>query len=289
MDPIPFIRALFYGDTGAGKTYLIGTAQLCKETCPMLVLNARGQPVTFRVLEDPPLVLEVSRMKDFNVPYDWILGGQDMDWVDRTVVAARSSTPIPAGQVYFAQEVYRYFESRGTPPSDRVFRSIAIDGITWTQRVSLSEIVGNASVKPGDMPQATQIQHWGSALAQLTNLADLYYQLPIHVMLTALTRHTLIEAYGTVVYCPFIWGQSALEIPSLAELLGRLIPVESLTASQAAGLQRELPTDMAEAWNVLLTKGGRTFVAKWQGVSDNPEVMVAPTIQKIVDVLRSSA
>jgi len=44
---------------------------------------------------------------------------------------------------------------------------------------------------------------------------------------------------------------------------------------------------METAWNVLLTKGGRNFMAKWQGIRTNPSVVVNPTISKVIEVMET--
>jgi hypothetical protein len=153
----------------------------------------------------------------------------------------------------------------------------------------MGEIVGNQGVLPGDMPKARQIQHWGMTLSQMVNLADLYYQLPLHVFVTGLTKHVTIEAMGQILYNPSLWGQSALELPSLAELVGRVQVLESLVASKAMALKRDMPEEFEGAHNVLLTKGGRTFMGKWQGVRKNPEVIVNPSIGKIMEILQEQS
>jgi hypothetical protein len=43
-----------------------------------------------------------------------------------------------------------------------------------------------------------------------------------------------------------------------------------------------------EPFNVLLTKGGRNFIAKWQGPLDTPSVVVSPTIGKLIRVINES-
>jgi len=88
-------------------------------------------------------------------------------------------------------------------------------------------------------------------------------------------------------FYPFVWGQSSLELPSLAEIVGRMVPIEGLNAAQAMSLKRNLPKEMETAWNVLLTKGGRNFMAKWQGIRTNPSVVVNPTISKVIEVMET--
>lgn len=276
----PLLRALIYGDTGSGKTYFVGTATEDSRAAPVLVLNSRGQPITFRLFPEPPLVLDVLNMVDFNAPWQWIMNGQEWSQIE-----GMNDMPPSASGAVFARAVYDYFDRSVVPVEERKFKTIAIDGLTWTQRTSLNQTVGNMSVLPGTMPKRADLQDWGNTLAQMTNLADLYYQLPIHVILTALAKHDMIETYGTVMYYPALWGQSRLELPSLAELTARMIPIESMNAQQVSGLEQAMPEEMATAYNAMVTRGGRAFIAKWQGIRNNPEVILNPNISKVLDVL----
>lgn len=265
----PYLKALIYGNSGSGKTYLIGTFMGDERSSPVLVLNAGGQPITFRLFDRPPLVLTVETTKDFNEPYKWILAGQPYEYIES------ATTP-------FAKAVLYYFGACDA----NSFKTIAIDSVTHVQRIGLRGITGSTNVLPGDVPPQTKIQDWGRALAQLTNLADLYYQLPLHVIITALQRHNEVPTLGDLMFYPFIWGQSALEVPSHAELVGRLLPIASLRQRQIAALEADKKKDeLANARNILLTRGGRNYDAKWQGITNAPDFVLAPTATNLLDYL----
>lgn len=51
-EAIPYLNFLVYGEPGAGKTYLAGTAQDHKETSPVLVLDVEGGTTTLRHRQD---------------------------------------------------------------------------------------------------------------------------------------------------------------------------------------------------------------------------------------------
>ncbi|NIN65291.1 MAG: hypothetical protein GTO63_11455, partial [Anaerolineae bacterium] len=113
----------------------------------------------------------------------------------------------------------------------------------------------------------TTYSHWGKTLGQLTLLADKYFELPIHVVVTALRRHQFVEAEGVTMFYPFFWGQSSNELPAYAEILGMLVNADSLPVQQAMGLRKAAQAAGAEPpFNVLITRGGRLHRAKWQGV-----------------------
>lgn len=298
LEKSPTLKLLVYGDSGSGKTHLIGTFQECPETSPVLVLNARGQPVTLRHFDPPPLVLDLESMKDFNVPYQWIKAGQPWEPVEKAATTDKVASWGGVDPTPFLKAIWNYFDSVcGNPGTEELmetgrsgtfkFKTAAVDSITQVQRIALDAIVGNVDALPGDDLKPTQIQHWGAALGQLTKLADLYYQLPINVILTALTRRDTIQAMGLTLFCPFIWGQSSLEVPSHAEIVGRLINIESMRQKQATAVRSEHPQEFANAFNVLLTRGGRTYMAKWQGVLNPPDLVISPTAQKLIGIVNA--
>lgn len=271
LDRAPYVRLLVYGDSGSGKTTLIGTAMDCEDTFPLLVLNARGQPISLRNLDPRPLVLEIETMKDFNLVYAFF--ESDQNWERLTV----KDTLTKLGVV-----MQRYLKSIGAEK----FGSLAIDSITHVQRIALTEIVGYKDIGPGDIPPQSQIQQWGRVLAQMTNLADKYFQLPVHVIMSALTRRDTIDAMGLTLFAPFLWGQSSMEVPAHAEIVGRLMCTAAIPRQDQQAVSQAAKTAKVRLpFNILYLAGGRDFIAKWQGVPNAPSLMPAPTIGKLVKVL----
>lgn len=277
LDKAPYLRMLVYGDSGSGKTTFVGSAMECEDTSPLLVLNASGQPVSLRYLKSRPLVLEIESIKDFNIVYTWLLKNQDMD------LLGRLDGPLAAVVAAYLNTIQ----------ADK-FKCLAVDSITQVQRLAMDRVTTTPDSKgrvvgpsmpenPGDIPAATQIQHWGRTLALMTNFADRFYKLPIHVIMTALCRRDNIPSMGYTLFCPFLWGQSNMEIPSHAEIVGRLMNTGTIglkeqkdvkTASNAVG--KEVP------FNIMYLRGGRDFVAKWQGILNPPAMMANPTIAKFI-------
>jgi len=248
----------------------------------MLVLECGGQPITFRAFKEKPLVLTIESMTDFNQPYQWLLAGQPWDVIE---TSAENGNP-------FAIAVYNYFES-GEMAKDgvlvnqlRKFKTVAVDTITHVQQVTIREQSGNLSALPAYNPKGVEIQHWGKVLNIMNQLTNLYFKLPLNVVMSALTARDRIEAMGQILFCPALQGQSSLIVPSNAEAVLRLINIETLNAQQAQAIKASQPEEYAGAFNVALTRGGRNFLAKWQGlVSLPPSVVVAPSATKLLDIL----
>jgi len=285
LEHTKLIKALIYGDSGAGKTTLAGTAMEHPSTRPVLILNARGQPVSLAGLEPPPLVVELESFKDFNVPYQWFTENQQRGkWLREGTGGLLGVAPVPVvgAMAEFAILCADYLDKWGFDK----FNTVVVDSITHVQRMTIAQATGQRSVRPGDVPKPTEIQHWGSVLRMMANLTDLYFRLDINVIMTALTRRDKIRDMDTTLFCPFLWGQASLEVPSHAEIVGRLVVADTLTPKQRQdmGMPRDAKAKVVP-YNVLLTKGGRNFMAKWQGVISPPDSIPAPTVTKILEVM----
>jgi hypothetical protein len=285
------LHALFYGNSGSGKTHLLGTCMLHEDTSPLLVLNARGQPITFRNFPEDkrPLVLTVESMEDFNDIYAWVSAGQPVHrslseftfdaWGSDAWLEAVEKLPTPFNHIY------KYLHQHNT----RQFKSLGIDSITQVQRISSDTVYGKASSwRPSWQPPKTSYSGFHTILGQMTKLADYHFQLDVHVIMTALERHNEMPTLGITKYYPFLWGQSSLEVPSYAECVGRLINIDSLPVQKVRRMKSEEPEEFrdSEPYNALLLKGGRDYIAKWQGVSGPPDVIVNPTIGKLMHIFK---
>ena len=282
-----YLRAMFYGDSGSGKTHLLGTAMECPETSPMLVLNARGQPISFKFLGDNiPLILSIDKMSDFNSIYAWIIQNQPLPKpLQQLDVGTDAWLTVADSLSEPWSYVYRYLGTRGV---DR-FKTLAIDSITQVQRIANDVVMNEPSslYTPEAIPAKRGYGEYQKLLDMLTRFADYHYKLPIHVLMTALCRHNEMPTLGITKYYPFLWGQAALEVPSYAELVGRLVNIESLATQQINAMSSQfMPAFKGEQpFNVLYVRGGRDYIAKWQGPQNPPDIVINPTVRKLLDIM----
>ena len=122
--------------------------------------------------------------------------------------------------------IYDYLAPRG----DNRFATFATDSITQVQRIANDIVVENVSKYiPNTIPNRRTYPHYQMLLDMLMKFADNHYDLPCHVLMTALERHNEMPGGTGTSYYPFLWGQAADEVPSYAELVGRLVNVRTLT------------------------------------------------------------
>ena len=242
----PYLRLLLYGKPGSTKTRTSGTAALCKHTEPVLWLNASGNPVSIRDYEKHPDIIDIERLKDLNDPYNWIMQGQD-----------------PKAE--FAKK----FELR--PP----YKALVVDQITDVQRMSYAMATGNQKMLPGDTPKPHQIQQFQMILGQTVNFAKLYFELPLHVIMTALEKDAT-DKVGNVYHSPMLIGQSSTEVPGYATIVGRLQHVKAAKPNVAKSSKAKISV-------------GHFTEALSHHAKDNfgrlPSVMGDPTICDILDLI----
>lgn len=270
LEKTKFIKLLVYGESGTGKTTLVGSFQEDERSSPLLVLNCGGQPISLRFVDPPPLVLEIESTSDLNPPYNWFLDGQPWDMIEHWRKLGKGDA------VEFANAVYNYFD--GQPGQ---FKTVAIDGISELQQVCVREI-SKQPERPGGRPKLVELGHWGTVRQQTNQIVSLFYDLPdMHVIMTALTDHKYIEAFGRTEFSPLLNTKSAMECPAKAQIVGRLMNVTALNVRD----QRDSKSVAPDAFCVLRTVGDADFAAKWQGVRSPPKSIFDPTATKILDIV----
>ncbi len=257
----PYLKILLYGEYGSTKTRTAATAALDERLSPVLMLNSGGNPIAIRDYEKQPDILTLDDLKEYNIPYEWLAGGQDPDhpFCDKFDL---------------------------NPP----YKTVIVDSVTEVQRMSFSFVTGNTRIGPGDIPQSVEIQHFNKTLGQMVTFARLYYGLPMNVIMTSLEKYDKDEVTGAVMHRPLIWGQASSEIGGYAYIVARLVhraridnKLRMRADQQAKVGIAEDPID-SETVSVALFEPTGKYVAKDQYGVLGP-YMVNPTMTKILDAI----
>lgn len=246
------LKTLFYGQPGSTKTRTAATAALDPRLSPVLYLEQGGNPLSMRSYTRWPDIVHMEKLSDYNPIYDWLLNGQ------------KDSSPIV--------DILKL-----KPP----YKTLVIDSITEVQRYSFRTVIGSSSAKPGDIPASAERQHFNKVLSQMVNFANLFYQLPMHVILTSLESETKNEATGDIFYKPLLWGQSSGEVPGYAYLVARMVH-----RARIEGKMYRVIGDAIDqvTSSVALFQPAGTYMAKDQyGCMGG--FMPDPTIGKMLDLL----
>ena len=246
-----YLRMLLYGYPGNYKTRTSATASFRGQT---LLLNAGGNPVSIRDYDPQPFILNVEELKDLNDPYDYLSGGQRPDH--------------PLAKQFDLQ--------------DHTFEYLIIDQLTELQRMYFDKVMAMSHIGPGDIPPKRTYNHFGQVLQANINLARLYYTLPLHVIMTAQERAADEDKDRPV--GPLLEGSSFVEVPSYAEIVGRIHSAANLNRATLSAVVKECGLPRDEVQSVVFFSPYGNYIAKDQyGVLG--DYMVNPTIGKMIDLL----
>ena len=253
------LRLLIYGKPGAGKTTLAGTAGLDERSAPVLWLDAGGNPISLAKLRSARIdVLRIAAVSDLAAVYNWLAQGQQQREI-------------------FAQE------NRLTSG----YKTIVLDGITHTQRLSMDSITNSEMLAPGQTPPKPDWAHYRSVLAQMILIGSKFYTLPLHMIMTALDHPDMRQLDPTdpktafTYNEPMLSGQSVAELPGWALSVGRI----ALAASYPDRIVKDLK---AEAHRPIIQFVPTRYVdAKDQHGLGN--YIANPTIRQFLDTIEANA
>jgi len=210
------------------------------------VLNAAGNPLSVRDYRPQPTVLQLEQLSDLNDPYDWLARGQPMD--------------DPIAQALGLKEP---------------FKTVVLDGITEIQRMSFNEQRG--IVGPGSFPTRVGRDHFYNTLGQMTVMANLFYSLPLHVIMTALEATERDAKTDWIYHSPLLWGQSDVEVGGYAYVVARMMNFAAVDAKVAKALEKE-----DDVYYLAIFNPTGRFYAKDQYFALG-EYMVNPTMAQVYD------
>jgi hypothetical protein len=241
-----FIKAWFYGDPGAWKTSTAYNFAGNARTGAAIALNAHGNPESTRAFAQLPAIFDVSALDDLNPVYNWLKSGQN------------------------AAAPFAVTNELGTA----LYQTVIIDTITEVQRISNKTVTGNNRKGPGDTLLPAQIQHHGQIFLQTTNILDLFFDLPMHVIMVA-WQQRLFAGDGEVVgYRPFFTGQTADVSDGYGNLTGRFVQIKDIPRKEREALRIPSTARVVVFWEKDQISAGKLG-----------DFMVDPTADKIISAV----
>jgi len=250
-------RIIDYGEPGTGKTVFGASGCLSPETSPTLFVDYKSQVTSLRSM---PAYLEA--MKDGRLMIVSLDNYAELDYVYTWLSRGRGSFPS------FDKMMDKYGHAKDVMP-----KVVTIDSVSELQAAEVLRRAGNdIGVFLTDVA-SPEIKHWGSLLSQFTLLANLFFQLPYHIVFSGL------EA---VDYGKHAIGEDPPIVGHRLHLQGgaqRLFPAYALTV-----MRLEIaPVNKEGVFNLGYTKSSTSSTKEQTGKI--PARIANPTIPKLVAYL----
>jgi phage nucleotide-binding protein len=180
---VDWLNVLIYGDPGAGKTWLAGTAEDHPDTNPVLVLDVEGGVTTIR-----------HRKVD-------VIPVRSMPQVEKIYNKLYHS--IENGRIYY--------------------RTVVLDSLTELADLDMRFIMKEAyerNPEKVDIDVPSQ-REWGKNRSHIRRIVRAFRDLPCHVIMTASVA-TLQEEGQPTRYFPGFAGKLRTEVPGFMDIVGYL-------------------------------------------------------------------
>ena len=250
-----FLKVLLYGAPGTTKTRTGASAVFVPEMSPVLMLESAGNPLSIKDYKPLPTIVTMESMKDYNYPYDFLLRGQPNKHPFR-----------------------EWCEKSGYELPDEPFKTVFVDGMTEVQRFAFRVVIPGRDTQPGDVPAATEIQHFNAVLAMMVNWAYKFIKLDMNVILSSLEAEKQDKS-GAIFRRPLLWGQSQGEVSSYVYMVMRLTQAENMDIRTRAVVANEL-AEVKNSQTVGFLKASSSFYAKEQYGIKEP-YLFDPTMKKL--------
>ncbi len=185
---IKWLNVLVYGEPGAGKTFLIGTAQDHPDTRPTLVLDIDGGTVTLRDRKDID-VISIRSIAELEKTYQMLHNSIDPE----------------TGEIYY--------------------KTVAIDSITELQKLDMEDIMTELTSRRPDLDKDVPSQReWGKSANHMRKIVRAFRDLPCNTIMTALAT-TDKDDHNVVTYYPSLPGKLRAEVPGFLDIVGYLYTI----------------------------------------------------------------
>jgi phage nucleotide-binding protein len=215
---VDWINALIYGEPGAGKTYLTGTADDSSFTRPVLILDVEGGLVTIRHRSDIDVV-SVRSMKEI------------------TDIGNQLYHSIENGELYY--------------------KTVGIDSLSELTDLDMKTIMKDAYSRNPDKvdKDVPSPREWGKARAHMRAIVRHFRDLPCNVIFTA--QDFLLQEEGQPSkHMPGFAGKLRTELPGFMDIVGYLYPErkegEIVRKLQVTGTRRVIAKDRTDALGDML-------------------------------------
>lgn len=189
-----WINALLYGDVGAGKTHLLGTAADIADTSPVLIFDVEGGLKTLRKFPNKANIrrVPIRSMKEIEDKYNMLYLSIKTDPV----------TKLP------------YIPG---------VKTLGLDSLTELTDLDMRTIMKDAFSRNPDKvdPDVPSQREWGKARAHIRTIVRAFRDLPCNVIMTAQVGSLQEEGQPTKFF-PGFAGKLRTEVPGFFDIVAYL-------------------------------------------------------------------
>lgn len=239
-----WMSAVVYGDYGAGKTWLAGSAIFVEDMRDILYVSLEGGEKGLMEIAkecrrrgiNPNkhiLVIPVQNYKQYSYIYEFITAH----------IRLRDANDIPNLRKLEAQirgkvgGVQITVEMLNDPakleeliPEPKMFRTVVTDSLTEAQKYCMYQILGIEPTKQkiDAEPDSAQFQDWGKSREMIQFLVRRYRDIPMHSIFIC-GRDIDQDAFKKFHYSPLLPGKLSNDVRGLVDIVGYLekIPQEN--------------------------------------------------------------
>lgn len=224
-----FIKALFYGIAGGGKTTLAGSACNDDASSDVLVITAEGGDIVFddnpRILR-PELIdtMRAVRIEQIQKVYEWLtLHVRARDANDETMLRKLQ------GIAFFDNKDITVEEANAISPDfdharTRKYRTVILDSLTDIEAQNMNHIMGisDQGFQIGDELQTAGYGEFRKNNNSIQQLVRAFRNLDVHLIILCGQRWSQDEL-KQFHYNPWLTGQLSTQVQSFVDICGYLI------------------------------------------------------------------
>jgi hypothetical protein len=198
MAPVRLTRAnvklLVYGIPGAGKTYLVASADKVPAMRPVIYLNIEGGDMTLR--HAAPEIRKIPEEGSLSWPQ--------------------------------LQQVYQTLQRQcisGAEPGEFVPRTVILDTLTECQKMNKSQIMAELISSEPDKnwdPDIPDVRRWGKNIEQIRKWVRKFRDLPLNVLMTCHEQIDKDNLSGALMHKPQLSGKLSNEIAGFFDIVAYL-------------------------------------------------------------------
>lgn len=193
-----YIKAIFFGQYGTGKTNLLGTAEDVEEANDVLFVSAESGEATIRDRD-----IDMVNVTDF----------QQIDKIKEFLYAHTKFRDKDEDKVEKVNEKYGF-------PIDARYRTICLDSLTEIDKLSMMDVQGIDRSDPSSDVEPPQGEDWQRHISNMRHYLRAIRDVDAHVLFSALQDRKKDEKSGEVSITPDLPGSLAGQICGFLDVVG---------------------------------------------------------------------